>query len=869
MSEHNTRLVEDGSGAADAALDFLVGLSVVSFVVALLAMVEVLPLAGSGPALVGPLLTLSAVVAGAVGTVALGVATNVVPTVSRRARGVALGAVVAALGLPALAWLSSVTLATLLGGSLVVLAAGVAAAGVASRLGALASSPDDSAGLLAGVVFGVVGLFVGAALGGTLFGFGFSTGLVALAAAAGLFVLTVVPREEIGSTLPPALVLGVLGLTIGTAAIGVGWEWNPTAVSGGFTGGAVIPLFVIFGAILSAWASAKARVGFGAQGRQYGAFLVIDLNAALMVAAMVAIVAFVTLKGAGYALHGLTVGALALLVALLPPLFVAVRFAGSPAGAANWHAGVRQLVRFAPLAAVGGVAAAALSVLATGSPLAYPFTYTVQVNREPRVLDTAVSLTPEPVVGAVLLSVTAGVSALALSRRYNSLRGAAGPNWVSGARKTVSVAVLSLLAVTMSFALAGTTPFGLPLGATLGFALVGAAAAATVALVATSLLVSVRDPATSALPLGVFGGLALLSAATLLQPVAGIAPLAGPVHVVPVAALAAGVLSLSVAALAVRARRGTEETAARRRFGDAATLGLLGTAGFAMLLGLHVRLTGSSFVLGSLTVSTGGAVSWPMTMQTYIPLGAEPGGIMPAVVGTVWLVVGATLFAVPLGVGAAVFLTEYAEQSGFTALVEVATNALWSTPSVVFGLFGAAFLIPRLGGDTSLLAGMLVLGFMLLPLVLITSREAIKAVPDEYRDASAALGVTKWQTVRSVVLPAAMPGVITGGILGVGRVAGETAPLILVLGSTLNPTESVHVLRGFRFVSHPPFVVNDQLLSASASLPTQVWAVIAAGVSGSPSMGWATAFVLLGVVLSFYTVGIAARTYFRRKISHE
>jgi phosphate transport system permease protein len=242
---------------------------------------------------------------------------------------------------------------------------------------------------------------------------------------------------------------------------------------------------------------------------------------------------------------------------------------------------------------------------------------------------------------------------------------------------------------------------------------------------------------------------------------------------------------------------------------------------------------------------------------------------MPAVVGTVWLVVGATTFALPLGVGAAIFLTEYAEQGRFTALVEIATNALWSTPSIVFGLFGAAFLIPRLGGDESMLAGMLVLGFLLLPLVLITSREAIKAVPDEYRDASAALGVNQWTTIRSVVLPAAMPGVITGVILGVGRIAGETAPLILVLGSTLNSTEAIDVIGGFEFVAQPPFIANDALLSASASLPTQVWAVIAAGVSGSPSMGWATAFILLMVVLTFYAVGITARTYFRRKLNYE
>jgi phosphate transport system permease protein len=114
-----------------------------------------------------------------------------------------------------------------------------------------------------------------------------------------------------------------------------------------------------------------------------------------------------------------------------------------------------------------------------------------------------------------------------------------------------------------------------------------------------------------------------------------------------------------------------------------------------------------------------------------------------------------------------------------------------------------------------------------------------------------------------------MPGVITGVILGVGRIAGETAPLILVLGSTLNSTEAIDVIGGFEFVAQPPFIANDALLSASASLPTQVWAVIAAGVSGSPSMGWATAFILLMVVLTFYAVGITARTYFRRKLNYE
>jgi len=252
-------------------------------------------------------------------------------------------------------------------------------------------------------------------------------------------------------------------------------------------------------------------------------------------------------------------------------------------------------------------------------------------------------------------------------------------------------------------------------------------------------------------------------------------------------------------------------------------------------------------------------------------------GVLPAIVGTVWLVVGAVLFAVPLGVGAAVFLTEYAERGRFTQAVEVATNGLWSTPSIVFGLFGFAFLVPRFGNGKSLLSGMITLGFMLLPLVLITSREAMLSVPDEYRDASAALGVNRWQTVRSVVLPAALPGVVTGVILGVGRIAGETAPILLTMaGGTFVPGgQTVDVIGGFEFTASPPFVANPELLQATSALPYQLFALITAGVglgenvANADEFRWATALVLLVVVLSFYAIGIATRYYFRRKLRYE
>lgn len=310
---------------------------------------------------------------------------------------------------------------------------------------------------------------------------------------------------------------------------------------------------------------------------------------------------------------------------------------------------------------------------------------------------------------------------------------------------------------------------------------------------------------------------------------------------------------------------------------------LFGLVGFVVIKGAPTAFT--EFAIGPgvgpevtvLGVSFAFPVSWPFLMNGASVF-VRIDGILPAVVGTIWLVIGAVLFAVPLAVGAAIFLAEYADEGRFTSVVEVATNGLWSTPSIVFGLFGASFLIPRFGGSKSLIAGMLTLGFMLLPLVLITSREAMLAVPDEYRDASAALGVSKWQTIQSVVLPAAVPGIVTGVILGVGRIAGETAPILVTMaGGTLPASsETIDVIGGFEFIATPPFVTNEALLQASSALPYQLYALITAGLGGPQfedapftalEFAWANAFVLLAVVLSFYAIGITTRYYFRRKLS--
>jgi phosphate transport system permease protein len=335
--------------------------------------------------------------------------------------------------------------------------------------------------------------------------------------------------------------------------------------------------------------------------------------------------------------------------------------------------------------------------------------------------------------------------------------------------------------------------------------------------------------------------------------------------VVPLLAVFAGMLVSWAAAKAYRdfGSRG-RETGAYMLIG----LNAFGIIALLIFLLLFVASKGIGPLFQGFQVGPGLNFEWPFVTKGFTLLPDDVNGVRPAIVGTVWLVVGVVLIAVPIGVGAALFLTEYAEQGRFTQVVEVATNGLWSTPSIVFGLFGYAFLVPRLGNQPSLLAGMLVLSFMLLPLVIITSREAMIAVPDSYRDASAALGVGQWKTIRRVVLPAAMPGIVTGVILGVGRIAGETAPILLVMTGGLRDN-APSVLAGFEFVAQPPFVTNQALLQSSPALPYQLYAIITAGVSGSQEFGWGTALVLLLVVLSFYAVGIVTRNYFRSKIHHE
>ena len=172
-------------------------------------------------------------------------------------------------------------------------------------------------------------------------------------------------------------------------------------------------------------------------------------------------------------------------------------------------------------------------------------------------------------------------------------------------------------------------------------------------------------------------------------------------------------------------------------------------------------------------------------MLTYPEDMGRHGGIFPAVIGTLFLVVLSILFATPLGLGTAIYLTEYTKESRLTTIIRFGVESLAGIPSIIYGLFGFIFFVIKLGMGWSLLAGSLTLTIMILPTIIRTSEEAIKAVPRNLRMVSYSLGATKWETTVKVVLPSAAPGILTGIMLSIGRAVGETAAVIFTMGSSL------------------------------------------------------------------------------------
>jgi len=255
------------------------------------------------------------------------------------------------------------------------------------------------------------------------------------------------------------------------------------------------------------------------------------------------------------------------------------------------------------------------------------------------------------------------------------------------------------------------------------------------------------------------------------------------------------------------------------------------------------------YLLFDITIKGIPTISWEFLTGLPRKSGAE-GGIYPAIVGTIYLVFGALIFAIPLGMGSAIYLSEYAMQGRLNRYIRLAIITLAGVPSIVFGLFGLGLFVLFFGFGASILAGSLTLAFMILPTIIVSSEEALQAVPMGLREASLALGATQWQTVYKSVLPFALPGMFTGSILGIGRAAGETAPILLTVAAFFLPRLPNSIFDQVMALPYHLYVLATQHPDTEKVLPMQ----------------YGTALVLIIIVVFFNLTAIVLRNKFRKKI---
>lgn len=242
------------------------------------------------------------------------------------------------------------------------------------------------------------------------------------------------------------------------------------------------------------------------------------------------------------------------------------------------------------------------------------------------------------------------------------------------------------------------------------------------------------------------------------------------------------------------------------------------------------------------------AINW--TFLTQPPLDSMTrGGILPCIIGTLSLSIGAILVALPIGVASAIYLNEYARPGRALRIIRLGINNLAGVPSIVFGLFGLAFFCIVLEMGVSIASGALTLAVLTLPVIIGATEEALKSVPDTYREASLGLGATKWQTIYRAVLPNALPGILTGTILGISRAAGETAP-IMFTGAVF-------------FTPDLPSSIFDEVMA----LPYHIYVLATAGtnIEQTRPMQYGTALVLIALVLGMNLIAIIFRSRLRNK----
>lgn len=255
-----------------------------------------------------------------------------------------------------------------------------------------------------------------------------------------------------------------------------------------------------------------------------------------------------------------------------------------------------------------------------------------------------------------------------------------------------------------------------------------------------------------------------------------------------------------------------------------------------------------AYILLNILVKGLPAISWEFLTADPMKSGAE-GGILPAILGTLYLVIGTITVALPLGMFSAIYLTEYAKQSKFTQSIRMAIVTLAGVPSIVFGLFGLGLFVITLDFGSSILAGSLTLACMILPTIIVASEEALKAVPQYMREGSLALGATKWETIYKNVLPYALPGMMTGSILGIGRAAGETAPILLTAAAFFLPELPSSVYDQVMALPYHLYILATQHPDAQKIMPMQ----------------YGTALVLLFLVVGLNLVAIILRIRVRKK----
>lgn len=253
-------------------------------------------------------------------------------------------------------------------------------------------------------------------------------------------------------------------------------------------------------------------------------------------------------------------------------------------------------------------------------------------------------------------------------------------------------------------------------------------------------------------------------------------------------------------------------------------------------------------ILAFIFVKGIGVISWDFITKGPTD-GMTGGGIYPAIIGTLWLIAGSMIFAFPIGVLAGIYNNEYATWKPFKNFIRIMTNNLAGVPSIVFGLFGMSLFVNKLGFGDSIIAGSLTLGLLVLPVVIRTTEEALASVDNTFRHASLALGATKWQTTRKVVFPIAFPNILTGLILSIGRVSGETAPILFTVAAY--------------FLPKLPTGIYDQVMA----LPYHLYVLATSGINVEKSrpIAYGTALVLIVIVLIMNLLANVLRNYFGRK----